>query len=136
MNTLRIIKEDVSARSIINSKFAKQQQESNYAGYLLFGLLLLLWPLLQHLLMGSDPTVGYIDPNIWLLILLGLICFLLVTGLCWWLLQRFWMRLGLPALGSMVVQFKELTLWQRIGFYWASFGLLLLAAVGVLTAIL
>jgi hypothetical protein len=136
MNTLKITKEDVSGRGIIKSKFAKRFPESNYTSYLLFGLLLLLWPLLQHLLMGSDPTVGYVDPNIWLLILLSLICFLLVTGLCWWLLQQFWMSLGLPALGSMVLQFKELTLWQRIGFYWASFGLLLLAAVGVLTAIL
>ena len=117
-------------------KIVKERGPENYVGYLLIGLLLLMWPLLQQLLTHSDPTVGYIDPNIWLLILLGLICFLIVTGLCWWLLQRFWMSLGLPALGSMVVQFKEIESWKQLGFYWASFGLLLWAAVGVLMAVL
>ncbi|WEK21635.1 MAG: hypothetical protein P0Y49_10855 [Candidatus Pedobacter colombiensis] len=121
MNTLKITKYDVSGR--------------NYTPYLLFGLCLLLWPLLQWLVMSSDPTIGFIDPNIWLLILLSLISFLMVIGLCWWLLQRFWMRLGLPLLSDMVLQFKKLELWQQLGFYWASFALLLLAAIGVLTAI-
>ncbi|WP_090784677.1 hypothetical protein [Pedobacter sp. ok626] len=121
MNTLKISKDDVSGR--------------NYTPYLLFGVLLLTWPLLQGLIMSWDPTMGFIDPNIWLLILMSLICFLMVTGLSWWLLQRFWMRLGLPLLTEMVLSFKKLGLWQQLGFYWASFALLLLAAVGVLTAI-
>lgn len=108
----------------------------NYMGYLLLLILILLWPIGQGLIMAADPTIGFIDPNIWLLLLLSLIAFLLITRLCWWLMQSFWRSLGLPELGNLVLQFKELTVWQRIGFYWASFGLLLLAAVGVLTAIL
>ncbi|TCC99436.1 hypothetical protein [Pedobacter hiemivivus] len=121
MNILKITKDDVSRR--------------NYMPYLLFGLCLLLWPLLQRVIMNWDPMMGVIDPNIWLLILISLICFLIVTGLCWWLLQSFWMALGLPLLTEMVLSFKKLALWQQLGFYWASFALLLLAAVGVLTAI-
>lgn len=108
----------------------------NYGGYVLVALLLLLWALGQHLILRSDPANGFVDPNIWLLLLLGLVDFIVITGLCWWLLQRFWMSLGLPALGDMVLQFKELSAWQQLGFYWASFGLLLLAAVGVLTAMI
>jgi hypothetical protein len=42
----------------------------------------------------------------------------------------------LPTLGYMVSQFKQLLLWQQLGFYWASFALLLWAAVGVLSAVL
>lgn len=111
-------------------------RRADYSGYLLLLILLLIWPLLQRLVRITDPTIGFIDPNIWLLILLGLIAFMVTTALCWWLTQRFWTNLGLPALGDMVSQFKELPLWQQLGFYWASFGLLLLAAVGVLIAIL
>ncbi|WP_316811438.1 hypothetical protein [Pedobacter heparinus] len=134
MNTLKIVKDGVSERNLFANRFIKTGGHS-YAGYLLVGLFLLLWPMLQRWLIGSDPTIGYIDPNIWLLILLSLICFLIVTGLCWWLLQRFWMSLGLPALGNMVVQFKKMESWKQLGFYWASFGLLLWAAVGVLAAV-
>ncbi|MNY70658.1 hypothetical protein D3C86_2088380 [compost metagenome] len=50
-------------------------------------------------------------------------------------MRQFWISMGLPALGNMVSQYKELTVWQQLGFYWASFALLLLAAVGVLSAI-
>ena len=121
MNSIKITKDDVSGR--------------NYSSYLLFGVLLLTWPLLQGLIMSTDPMMGFIDPNIWLLILMSLICFLAVTGLSWWLLQIFWMGLGLPLLTEMVLSFKKIPIWQQLGFYWASFALLLLAAVGVLTAI-
>lgn len=111
-------------------------QKADYTGYVLLLILLLVWSLGHRLLVSADPTIGFIDPNIWLLLLLGLIAFLVTTALCWWLVQRFWMSLGLPALGNMVSQFRELPLWQQLGFYWGSFGLLLLAAVGVLMAIL
>ena len=121
MNLLRIIKEDVSGR--------------NYKAFFLLGLMILIWPMLQRFVMGSDSTIGYIDPNIWLLILLSLICFLMVTGLSWWLLQQFWMNLGLPSTGDMVLQFKHLSLWHQLKLYLLCFALLLLAAVGVLTAI-
>ncbi|WP_090778386.1 hypothetical protein [Pedobacter sp. ok626] len=103
--------------------------------YLLLGLLLTLWVALPKL-MGFDETTGYIDPSIWLLILLSLITFLVLVATCWWLLQRFWMALGLPALALMVSQFKFLEVWQQLGFYFACFSLLLLAGVGCLVAIL
>lgn len=107
----------------------------SYAGHWLIGLLLLLWALLQYWLRRADPALGYIDPNIWLLLLLSMICFLLITGLCWWLLTQFWLRLDLPDIGSMVVQFKKMEAWKQLGFYWVSLGLLLCAAIGCLNAI-
>ncbi|MOA37162.1 hypothetical protein D3C78_1587350 [compost metagenome] len=61
---------------------------------------------------------------------------MVVTGLCWWLLHRFWLSLGLPDTGSMVSQFKALESWQQLSFLWASFALLLLTMLGVLSAIL
>ncbi|MBB5438523.1 vacuolar-type H+-ATPase subunit I/STV1 [Pedobacter sp. AK017] len=130
MNTLKIIRNGVAESEPFVNRWP------GYTGYVLLGILLLLWPLVRQLLMHSDPTAGYIDQSIWLLVLFSMICFMLVTGLCWWLLQRFWLSLGLPALGDMVEQFNSLVLWQKLVFYWASFGLLLLAAVGALAAIL
>ena len=114
----------------------RSERTKNYLPFLLLGILLLSWPFVQRLVMWSDPTIGFIDPNIWLLLLLGLIAFMMTVGLCWWFMQQFWTSMGLPALGNMVLQYKQLSLWQQLGFYWASFGLLLLAAVGVLIAIL
>ncbi|RZM22604.1 MAG: hypothetical protein EOO88_28915 [Pedobacter sp.] len=102
---------------------------------MLFVILALLWPLAQDTVLSLDPTSGYVDRSILILILLALICFLGMIGLCWWLLGRFWIALGLPGLGNMVLQFNELLLWQQLGFYFASFALLLLAGVGCLIAI-
>ena len=102
---------------------------------MLFVILTLLWPLAQETVLSLDPTSGYVDRSILILILLALICFLGMIGLCRWLLRRFWIALGLPGLGNMVLQFNELLLWQQLGFYFASFGLLLLAGVGCLIAI-
>lgn len=103
--------------------------------HFLFLFLLLLWCFAPPLLHSIDETAGTIDQSIWLLILLSLISFLLVTSLCWWLLQRFWSTLGLPLLSDMVSQFKTLPSWQQLGFYWASFALLLVAASVCLSAI-
>jgi len=102
---------------------------------MLFVILTLLWPLAQETVLSLDPTSGYVDRSILILILLALICFLGMIGLCRWLLRRFWIALGLPGLGNMVLQFNELLLWQQLGFYFASFALLLLASVGCLIAI-
>ena len=107
----------------------------NYLPVLLLGLLILLWPFMERVIMQGDPTAGLI-PTIWLLLLLSPIVFMVTIGLCWWLLQKFWMSLGLPVLGNMVSQFKELSKWEQLKSYWASFALLLLVAVGILTAIL
>lgn len=105
-------------------------------GGLLLGLLLLLWPLMQRLIQFDDVNVGYIEPNVWLLILLSFIAFLMMVGLAWWLLYRYWVSLGLTALRDMVSQFNGLELWQQLGFFYLWFALLLMAGVGCLIAIL
>ena len=102
---------------------------------MLFMILMVSWPLIQGLVQHLDLTAGYVDPSILVLVVLSLICFLGMIGLSWWLVKRFWMALGLPCLGGMVLQFNELFLWQQLGFYFASFALLLLAGVGCLAAI-
>jgi hypothetical protein len=102
---------------------------------MLFGLLLLLWISGNHWMQILYPLSGSLDQNIWLLIILSLICFLTVTGICWWLLQRFWLSMGLPAFNSMVSQFNSLELWQQLGFYLFCFALWLFTAVGSLVAI-
>ena len=109
---------------------------TNYTGHLLFLGLLTLWLCVQRLILNSDPTIGPLDPNIWLLLVFSLISFLVLLGMVWWLLGKVWATLGLPALNNMVLQFNTLHLWQQLGFYWASLCLLLLAAVGVLNAII
>ncbi|MBB5438532.1 hypothetical protein HDC92_002208 [Pedobacter sp. AK017] len=133
MRTLKLYQE-IKAAGVLEEM--AQDSRMNYRPYVLLGALLLTWPLLQHWLIAGNPANGFVDASIWLLILLSLICFMTITGLCWWLLHRFWMCLGLPVLDNMVVQFKKMESWQQLGFYWASFGLLLLAAVGVLAAVL
>jgi len=102
---------------------------------LLLVTLIMLWPVAARLISNGDATAGYVDPSIWLLVLMSVICFLALVGLCWWLLDRLWESLELPDLKNLVLQFKNLQLWYQLGFFWASFALLLLAAVGCLTAI-
>jgi hypothetical protein len=101
-----------------------------------------LWGLIMALLWASAPKLFPL-PNgnseemvtsIGLMVLLSLISFLLVLGLCWWLLKRFWIIADLPALGTMVLQFKTLELWEQLKFSFALFALLLLAGVGCLMA--
>lgn len=134
MNTIKLTRDEVSRRRIVKPDTLFRKPEK-YAGYLVMGLLILLWPVMRGIINGTDETAGYIDPNIWLLILISLICFMLITGLCWWILHQFWTRLGLPELGTMVLQFNELSAWQQLGFYWASLALLLFAALACLVAI-
>ena len=98
-------------------------------------ILIMLWPVATRLISNGDATAGYLDPSIWLLVLMSVICFLALVGLCWWLLDRIWGSLDLPNLKDLVLQFKDLQLCYQLGFFWASFALLLLAAVGCLTAI-
>ncbi|WP_442591914.1 hypothetical protein ACSBL2_11870 [Pedobacter sp. AW31-3R] len=102
---------------------------------LLFIFLLLTWCFLPQWLHRIDETAGNIDQSIWLLILLSLITFLLICGLCWWLMQQFWLVLQLPPIEMMVSQFKVLPIWQQLSFYYASFALFLAAALGCLIAI-
>lgn len=102
---------------------------------LLFILLLLMWFFLPGLLHQIDETAGNVDQSIWLLVVLSLIGFLLICGLCWQLLQHVWMAMELPPIELMVSQFNLLPLWQQLSFYYASFALLLLAALGCMNAI-
>ncbi len=104
--------------------------------HLFFGLLPLLWFAMPHFIGLFDPSAGAIDPGIWQLILLSLICFLLVMALCWWLFKQFWQHLGLPPIEDMVLQFYTLASWQQQKLYWASFALLLFVAIGVLSAVI
>ena len=103
--------------------------------FAVFMLLLATWFFAPGWLRQVDGTVGSVDQSIWLLVVLSLISFMLITALCWWLLKRFWLVSGLPPIGTMVLQFNTLQLWQQLGLYLLSFALLLLAALGSLVAI-
>ncbi len=91
-------------------------------------ILLSIWSLAPFALHKIDQTAAGIDQTIWLLIILSLIAFLLVTALCWWLLERFWLMAGLPQFSTLVSQFYTLSPWQQLVFYLSSFALLLVAA--------
>lgn len=97
--------------------------------------LILLWIFAPGLIRLTDETAGSIDQSIWLLVLLSLICFMLLSGLSWWILQRFWLLNGLPSISILVSQFHTLSLWQQICLLWASFALLILASLGTLFAL-
>ncbi|MET1057612.1 MAG: hypothetical protein ABWY16_20020 [Pedobacter sp.] len=101
----------------------------------LFVILWLIWIIFPVWFHSNDPTAGYVEQNTWLLIVLGLITFLLVVGLCWWLLRHFWTMAGLPEINKMINKFNYLTSWQQLSFFWASFALFLLAAIACIDAI-
>ena len=101
--------------------------------HVLFVLLLLAW-FAGPLLAGDDRAL--VTDGLWQLVLLSLITFLMIVGLSWWLLLRFWSGLGLPGLDHMVGHFKQMKSWYQIGFYLGCFALLLLAASLCLIAVL
>ena len=101
----------------------------------LFIVLLSIWFPMHQWLRKIDPTISTSDQSMWLLILLSIMAFLLMVALSSWLLQLFWQWADLPSLLNMVSQFKTLTLWQQLGFYWASFFSLLAVASACLIAI-
>ncbi|WP_276090454.1 hypothetical protein [Pedobacter sp. JY14-1] len=103
---------------------------------LFFITLVLLWPLLQRVVQDMDETAGFVDPGIWVLVLLALVCYLGLVGLCLWLVSGLIKFLGLPGLGSMVSRFKGLDVCVQLWFYVVCYGLLLLAGVLVLMAVL
>jgi hypothetical protein len=128
--------DNVSREAYFPFQAARKEKKRNKRELMLvFVILLLIWALAPLGLRQLDQTAGSIDQSIWLLVLLGMICFLLLLALCWWLLQIFWTVMQLPSLKSMVLQFNTLTVWQQLSFYWASFFLLLLAAMGCLCAV-
>jgi hypothetical protein len=103
---------------------------------LLFYTLLVIWVVGPHVLQYYNPTASSIDQSIWLLIVLAMICFMLLLSLCWWIFKNVWKVVGLPGLHMMVSQFNLLSPWQQLSFFWASFALVLLAALGSLSAVL
>lgn len=103
---------------------------------LLFVILLMMWPMVQQQLLRYDVTVGYVDPGILVLVVISLICFLGLIGLCWWLFSRFLLVFGLPGFGTLVLRFNELELWFQLGFYFVVYALLLLAGTGCFVAVL
>ena len=111
-----------------------QRTGKGYVPMLLITVLVLTWFFMPLLLRRIDPTTGSIDQSIWLLILLSVICFVLMTAISWWVLKQSWSLLGLPPFNKMVSQFNTLQVWQQLSFYWVSFFLLLLAALGCLSA--
>jgi hypothetical protein len=98
-------------------------------------LLLVIWMIYPVLLHSNDPTAGYIEQSTWLLILMSLITFMLVTRLCWWLLKQFWTMAGLPEYNKLILKFNHLTSCQQLSFFFACFALLILAAMSCIDAI-
>ncbi|MNY38126.1 hypothetical protein D3C86_1727280 [compost metagenome] len=84
----------------------------------------------------TDATAGQIDQSIWLLVLLAIISFLLMLGLCWWLLKRILMYMGFPRLDELFMEFNGLDIWEKLKFVLGLFALLLLAAIGALIGVL
>ncbi|WP_304066742.1 hypothetical protein [Pedobacter glucosidilyticus] len=83
-----------------------------------------------------DHTAALPDAGIWVMILIALLTFLGLFILLWYLFNKSWNSLGLPTIGNLVLQFKQLTLWQQFVLYLSSFSLLLLTAIACLLALL
>ena len=104
--------------------------------YLIGLVLLLVWFTAQKVMVFTDATAGQIDQSIWLLVLLAIISFLLMLGLCWWLLKRILMYMGFPRLDELFMEFNGLDIWEKLKFVLGLFALLLLAAIGALIGVL
>ncbi|TCC94197.1 hypothetical protein EZ428_05305 [Pedobacter frigiditerrae] len=93
------------------------------------------WQGLPFLLTSLNTEVGLLDNGIWQLLLFALISFLLLLGISILLFRWLLSWLGLPTINMMVLQFKNLQLWQRFVLYWALFALLFLGGLLSLAAI-
>ncbi|MES2826710.1 MAG: hypothetical protein V4687_01080 [Bacteroidota bacterium] len=95
----------------------------------------MLYFLLQQTLQKIDPAAGYVDPSMLSLVIIGMFCFQLIFSLSLWIHKKFWSAIGLPDDYNFLSHFKQLSSCQQFVFYFASFALLVLAAVGCLIAI-
>jgi hypothetical protein len=102
---------------------------------LLFVLLLLIWCFAPRITQGDTPMTAMVDQGMWVLLILGLLGFLMICAISWWLLKHFWLMLGLPDIQDIAIHFNTLEVWQQLSFFLASFVSLLLAAMGCLVAI-
>ncbi len=113
--------------------------QSRYFGLIMLSSLALglfyLYQYIQRNNFSFDPTAGYIDPTIWILVLISIMCFITLIGLSALLLTQLFKVIGLPAPGNMVSHFNSLQSWQKLSLLFASYALLLLAGVGCLIAI-
>jgi hypothetical protein len=98
-------------------------------------VLMVLWGMVTEFWSSPEMTAG-INEGVPLMVVLALISFLVLLELVWWLLNRFWNRLGLPGLEVLVIYYRRMEVWQQVGLYWLSFALLLVSAVGCLAAVL
>ncbi|WP_316812618.1 hypothetical protein [Pedobacter heparinus] len=98
-------------------------------------VLMLLWSIITHVFSSPEFSAG-INQSVPIMIVIGLMTFLILLYLAYWLLERYWQRVGLPGIGSMVLQYKDLKIWQQLGFYWLSFALLLFLGLGCLAVVL
>jgi hypothetical protein len=101
----------------------------------LMGILLVLWVVVTLFFSSPEMSAG-INQSIPLLVVLGLITYLILLEISWWLFKRFWDRMGCPPINGLVLKFKDLQEWQQLSFLWASYALLLLAGAICLAAIL
>ena len=93
------------------------------------------WKMMQQMSWNTDLTMGYVDPSIWLLVLIALICYIIMIGLSAWIMIRLWTIVGLPAPQKIISQFNYLESCQKLKFLLAAYALLLLSGVGCLLAI-
>jgi hypothetical protein len=93
------------------------------------------WSFIHQMNWNADLTMGYVDPSIWLLIMIAIFCFLFMVGLSAWIMLRLWAIVGLPAPKKLISQFNYLEPCQKLKFLLAAYALLLLAGVGSLVAI-
>ncbi|MDR6783328.1 magnesium-transporting ATPase (P-type) [Pedobacter africanus] len=133
MNTLKILKENIQESTPVTE--LSHKTSLSHSLYRILALLLLLLFVLQYWIVSTDPSEGFIGPNIWLMALIAFSCFIAIVALSWWLLQKFWMCLGLPKQDHMVKRFKTLTSWEQLKLYWLCFASLLLAGALCLNAI-
>jgi hypothetical protein len=97
-------------------------------------VLMVLWGVVTRFWSSPEMTAG-INESVPLMVVISLISFLILLELVWWLLNRFWLRVGLPGLEVLVIYYRRMEVWQQVMFYWVSFALLLLAGVGCLAAV-
>ena len=103
--------------------------------HVLIVVLMAILIFLPVLLPDREETASYLLKQMIPLVLIALTVFILVLGLAFWLVQRFWEAMGLPELAEMVLQFNGMRLWLQLGFYFGCFALAVLAGVGCLMAI-
>ena len=69
----------------------------------LMAVLLLLWSIITNVFSIPEISTG-INMSVPIMIVISMIAFLILLYLSWWLLERLWQRVGLPAIGSLVLQ--------------------------------